>query len=134
LVIFHPLLNEMAVPTKESSTKRPRSSVPDLITREYTIHLHKHVHGRQFKKRAPSAVKAIRAFAVKAMSTSDVRIDPRLNKAVWGKGIRNVPRRVRVRLQRLRNDEEDAKEKLYTLVSFIPIKDFKGLQTEVISD
>ena len=126
----------MAIPIESSSkdVKRPRSSVPDLITREYTIHLHKYVHGRQFKKRAPTAIKSIRDFAVKAMNSTDVRIDPRLNKAVWGKGIRNVPRRIRVRLQRLRNDEEDAKEKLYTLVTYIPIKDFKGLQTEVITD
>lgn len=117
-----------------TATKRPRTSVPDLITREYTIHLHKHVHGRQFKKRAPFAVKAIRQFAAKAMQTSDVRVDPRLNKAVWGKGIRNVPRRIRVRLQRMRNDAENAKEKLYTLVTVVPVQNFKGLQTEVINE
>lgn len=120
--------------TTAATTKRPRSSVPDLITREYTIHLHKYVHGRQFKKKAPSAIKAIRDFAEEAMSTVDVRLDPRLNKAVWGKGIRNVPRRIRVRLQRMRNDAEDAKEKLYTLVSVVPVQNFKGLQTEVINE
>jgi large subunit ribosomal protein L31e len=31
------------------------------------------------------------------MLTEDVRIDPQLNEAVWVQGIRNVPRRVRVR-------------------------------------
>lgn len=121
-------------PTTTTTTKRARSTVADLITREYTIHLHKYIHGRQFKKRAPSAIKAIKSFATKAMSTSDVRVDPRLNKAVWGKGIRNVPRRIRVRLQRMRNEEEGAKEKFYTLVSFVPCENFKGLNTEVIAD
>lgn len=123
--------------TKKSTaaaSKRPRAVVPDLITREYTVHLHKLVHGKQFKRRAPCAVKSIRQFAQKAMKTTDVRLDPQLNKAVWGKGIRNVPHRIRVRLQRMRNDSEDAKEKLYTLVSFVPVKSFKGLQTEVVQD
>lgn len=43
---------------------------------------------RGFKKRAPRALKEIRKFAMKEMGTPDVRIDTRLNKAVWTKGIR----------------------------------------------
>ena len=71
------------------------------------------------------------------MKTSDVRLDVKLNKALWAKGIRNVrrtrspgsfalvrrsavlsadflcmsqvPRRIRVQIQRKRNDDEDAK-------------------------
>ena len=50
------------------------------------------------------------------MGTKDVRIDSRLNKYLWSKGIRNVPRRVRVRLSRKRNEDEESKEALYTLV------------------
>mmetsp|Transcript_12578 Transcript_12578/g.20062 ORF Transcript_12578/g.20062 Transcript_12578/m.20062 type:complete len:106 (-) Transcript_12578:74-391(-) len=45
-------------------------------------------------------------------------------------GIKNVPYRVRVRLSRKRNEDEDAKESLYTLVQHIEVADFKGLQTE----
>lgn len=41
-----------------------------------------------FKKRAPRAIKEIRKFAMKEMGTPDVRIDTRLNKAVWAKGVR----------------------------------------------
>lgn len=33
------------------------------------------------------------------------------------RGIRSVPRRVRVRIARRRNDEEDAKDELYSLVT-----------------
>ena len=43
---------------------------------------------RSFKKRAPRAIKEIRKFAVKEMGTPDVRVDTRLNKAVWTKGVR----------------------------------------------
>lgn len=68
------------------------------------------------------------------MGTSDVRIDTSLNKEVWKKGVRNVPYRVRVRLSRKRNDDEDAKEPLYTLASYVPVSSFKGLQTVTIEE
>ena len=71
-----------------------------LVDREYTIHLHKRVHDVAFKKRAPTGIKAVKAFAYKAMGTKDVRLDPELNAAIWGKGVKDVPRRIRVRLSR----------------------------------
>ena len=43
---------------------------------------------------------------------------------------RNVPFRVRVRLARLRNEDEDSVHKLYTLVTHVNVATFKGLQTE----
>lgn len=89
---------------------------------------------RTFKKRAPSAIKAIRNVAIKTMGTKDVRLDPELNKAVWDNGIKNVPRRIRIRLMRKRNEDADAKEKLYTLVSYVPTASFKGLQTKNIDE
>ena len=58
-----------------------------------------------------------------------MRIDPSLNRAVWLNGIRNVPRKIRIRVSRLRNEDEDAKEKFYSLVQHIEIDDFHGLQT-----
>jgi large subunit ribosomal protein L31e len=110
----------------------PKSSAPkpDLVTRDYTIHLAKRIKGQQFKRRAPRAVKEIRKFAVKAMGTKDVRIDAGLNKFVWATGIKNPPTRVRVRLSRKRNEDEDAEEKLYTLAQLVEVSSFKGLQTE----
>jgi large subunit ribosomal protein L31e len=68
------------------------------------------------------------------MGTSDVRVEPSLNKAIWNHGIRNVPHRIRVRLSRRRNDDESAKEKLYTVVSFVRVASFKGLQTETVDE
>lgn len=107
---------------------------PDLVTRDYTIHLSKRVHKMQFKRRAPRAIKEIRKFATKAMGTSDVRIDSNLNKFVWKSGIKNVPTRVRVRLSRKRNDDEEADEKLYTLAQLVEVDSFKELQTENVVD
>lgn len=81
----------------------------EVVTREYTLNLHKNLHKTKFKSRAPKAVKVIRQFAQKTMGTSDVRLDVKLNKVVWSKGIRNVPFRLRIVISRRRNDDEDAK-------------------------
>merc|ERR1712216_558083 len=106
----------------------------DVVTREYTVHLHKLLHGVGFKKRAPRAVKEVKKFAHKMMGTEDVRVDVKLNKFLWSKGIRAVPYRVRVRLTRKRNDDEEAKEKLFTLIPHVPVDGFKGLQTQNVEE
>merc|ERR1711890_54622 len=110
--------------------KKPKSTLSEVITREYTINLHKRLHGIGFKYRAPRAIKEVKKFAEKQMGPSDVRIDTRLNKHLWSQGVRNVPFRVRVRLARLRNEDEDSVNKLYTLVTHVNVATFKGLQTE----
>merc|ERR1711926_22845 len=114
---------------KKSAAKSPLNEV---VTREYTINLHKRIHGMQFKKRAPRAIREIKKFAEAMMGTSDVRIDVSLNKFVWSQGVRNVPRRARIRLARRHNDDEDSTNKLYTLVSHVKVDGFKGLQTVAV--
>lgn len=88
--------------------KKERRS-KEVVTREYTVNLHKKLHSLKFKSRAPRAIKEIKAFASKVMGTKDVRIDVNLNKAVWKQGVKNVPNRVRIVVSRRRNDDEDAK-------------------------
>eukprot|EP01017_Pseudomicrothorax_dubius_P028258 TRINITY_DN334_c0_g2_i11.p2 TRINITY_DN334_c0_g2~~TRINITY_DN334_c0_g2_i11.p2 ORF type:complete len:126 (-),score=40.53 TRINITY_DN334_c0_g2_i11:130-507(-) len=103
----------------------------EAVTRDYTINLHKRLHDIAFKKKAPRAVKEIVKFVRREMLTDDVRIDTRLNQFLWSNGVRNVPRKVRVRLSRRRNeDEESGKGKFYTLVQYIPVDSFRDLQTE----
>ena len=106
------------------------------MSREYTINLHKRLHGVTFKKRAPTAIKEVKKFAKVMMGTEDVRVDTNLNKFLWSKGVRNVPYRVRVLLDRKRNEDEEAAEKLYTHVSYIAVEKggFKGLQTTVAKE
>jgi len=111
-----------------------RSAIADVVAREYTIHLHKRVHGAAFKKKAPKAIKEIKAFATKAMGTEDVRLDPLLNKEVWKSGIKGVPFRLRVRISRKRNNEEGAKHPLYSYVQAVNVKNPKGLQTTEVEE
>mmetsp|Transcript_31816 Transcript_31816/g.84967 ORF Transcript_31816/g.84967 Transcript_31816/m.84967 type:complete len:120 (-) Transcript_31816:206-565(-) len=115
-------------------TDKKGARVNDIITREYTINLHKRLIGGTFRKRAPRAITAVRNFAQKTMGTSDVRVDQKLNKFLWSKGVKNVPYRVRVRLSRKRNDDEDAKEKLFTLCTLVEVDTFKGVGTVIVQD
>jgi large subunit ribosomal protein L31e len=57
-----------------------------------------------------------------------------LNKKVWEAGVKGVPYRLRVRISRKRNDEEGAKEKLYSYVQAVNVKDAKGLQTALVEE
>ena len=98
--------------------------------RDYTINLHKLCHKIQFKKKAPRALREIKKFATKNMLTEDVRISPELNTQVWNKGIRNIPRRIRVRLSRKKNEDDESGNKFYTEVNFVPVESFKQLLTE----
>merc|ERR1712088_76893 len=118
------------VNNKMPKEKKTKSTMGEVVTREYTINLHKRLHGIGFKYRAPRAIKEIKKFAEKQMGTKDVRIDTRLNKHIWSQGVRSVPTRIRVRLARLRNEDEDSTDKLYTLVSHVNVAGFKNLQTE----
>ncbi|KAG8509433.1 60S ribosomal protein L31, partial [Galemys pyrenaicus] len=76
---------------KEGWREEGRSAINKVVTREYTINIHKRIHG--------------------------------------AKGIRNVPYRIHVRLSRKRNEDEDSPNKLYTLVTYVPVTTFKNLQS-----
>ncbi|ELW69899.1 60S ribosomal protein L31, partial [Tupaia chinensis] len=108
--------------------KKGHSASNEVVTREYTINIHKLIHGTSFKKCAPRALKEIRKFAIKAMGTPDVRIDTSLNKTVRARGIRNIPYRFHMRLSRKQNEDEDSPSKLYTLVICVPVTTFRDLQ------
>lgn len=92
------------------------------------------------RQRAPwvrlleSLLRTVELSTNTVQGTSDVRLDPQLNKKVWESGIKGVPFRLRVRISRKRNDEEGAKEKLYSYVQAVNVKDPKGLHTQVVED
>ncbi len=101
------------------------------VNMDFTINLAKATYGIQFKKKAPRAVREIKRFAAKQMFTDDVRIDPVLNRFVWSKGVRRLPKKVRVRFCRKKDDDSQGKPKFYTLVQHIEVDSFTGLQTEI---
>jgi hypothetical protein len=104
-----------------------RKSAPLPLKPWYALHPH-------HKSHQPGHYKTNPDFS--SQGTNDVRLDPQLNKRVWEAGIKGVPYRLRVRISRKRNDEEDAKEKLYSYVQAVNVKgrESKGLQTVVVED
>nr|XP_034378497.1 60S ribosomal protein L31-like [Arvicanthis niloticus] len=124
----------MAPTKKGGKKKKGHSAINEVVTREYTTDIHKHIHGVGFKKHAPLALKEIRKFAMKEMGTTDVHTDIRLNKALWSKGIRNVPYNIQVYLSRKHNKDENSPNKLYTLVTYMPVTTFKNLQTANVDE
>ncbi len=63
-----------------------------------------------------------------------MRVETNLNRYIWAQGIRNVPRKVRVRVTRKRNDDKDSDEKFYCIVTHVPLarEEFTGLMTEKV--
>lgn len=110
------------------------AGLKDVVTREYTINMHKRLHGVTFKKRAPRAVKEIKKFAKLHMGTEDVRLSPDLNQQIWKRGIKGVPHRLRLRISRKRNEEEDAKNPLFAYVEPVLVASAKGLHTVVVEE
>ncbi|ELW65402.1 60S ribosomal protein L31 [Tupaia chinensis] len=100
-------------PTKKDGEKGP-PAINEVVTWEYTINIHKHIHGLRFKKRA---LKEIQKLAMKETGIPDVRTETRINKGVWAKEIRNVPYCIYVQLFIKRKEDEDSLNKLYTLVT-----------------
>ncbi|XP_043836371.1 60S ribosomal protein L31-like [Dromiciops gliroides] len=119
----------MAPTKKGGEKKKGHSAINEVVTREYTINIHEWIHGVGFKKQVPQARKETHKFAMKEMRTLNVCIDTRLNKVVWAKGRRNVLYRIQVHLSRKCNEDDDSPNKLYTLVTYVPVTTFKSLQT-----
>lgn len=117
---------------KKAAAGKAKSSASEPKALEATINLHKRLHGVSFKNRAPRAVREIKAFAKALMRTEDVRVDSDLNKAVWSKGIRNVPFRLRLRLERRRAEEEEGASGMVTHVSVVDADTFKGELTKAV--
>lgn len=102
------------------------------IQKDVTLHLAKAWRGQGPKKRAPRCIAYIRKMAQRLMRTEEVRIDTKLNKFCWEGGIRSPPVRVRVRISRIHNRDQDAKESMYSYVQYLPVASFKGLQMETV--
>lgn len=116
-----------------ASLRKRTGRKPENVSMEATIHLSKLLKKKTFHKRAPLAIKRIKSFVGKLMKTKDNRIDASLNTYVWHRGVKGVPGRVRVLVQRKSETVEGSKRKhFYTVISNVPVATFKNLTTKVI--
>jgi large subunit ribosomal protein L31e len=71
----------------------------DVLSRNYTIPLDRVMISPRHK-RAKKAISVIREFAGKHMKSQEIQISPELNLILWARGIRNPPKRVKVKMER----------------------------------
>ncbi|MFX0062644.1 MAG: 50S ribosomal protein L31e [Candidatus Hermodarchaeota archaeon] len=81
--------------------------------RVYTVSFGKIVYGRGIPRiqRANRAIKHLQKFTRRHMKTDNVIIHPQVNEAIWSRGIKKPPRRLRVRIVK---SEEDTAEVFLT--------------------
>lgn len=85
------------------------------------------------KKRAPRSIREIKRYVRRRMKTSDVRIDPQLNKFLWSRGIKNPPPKIRLLLSRKPCEEEEKQGRYYTHVSYVLVPSFAKLRPQRVN-
>ncbi|MBI4150391.1 60S ribosomal protein L31 [Candidatus Woesearchaeota archaeon] len=82
-----------------------------VLERTYTIPLRKEYQKAPMYRRAKKAVIALREFLVKHMKSSEVKLGPQLNHAIWVRGIKHPPHHVKVTA--VRTDDGVVKAELF---------------------
>ncbi len=67
------------------------------LERIYTVPLGRAWIVQKFR-RAEKAMMVLKAFTERHMKPSEVIIDPSVNEAIWARGIKNPPRKLRVKM------------------------------------
>ncbi|KAI5167150.1 large subunit ribosomal protein L31e [Nematocida sp. ERTm5] len=94
-----------------------------------TVNLWKLVKGCSQKRWADCAVRNLKRLIKKQFRTDmDVKIDMDLNKAIWARGKKNLPTRIRVEIGKRPSFKDNAKTEMF--VKHVHVPEFKGLQTE----
>jgi large subunit ribosomal protein L31e len=94
-----------------------------------TINLWKITKGTSWVRLADTAISRIRREIKRQFRTdADVRIDVNLNKAVWTKGRRSIPSKIRVKVSRRPSYKDNSKTEFY--VEHVVVPKFKELLSQ----
>ncbi|KAM0688190.1 60S ribosomal protein L31B [Conglomerata obtusa] len=100
---------------------------------ELTINLKKITNNVSWKYKAPFAVRNIKRLIQKNFHSEDeVLIAPELNKAIWVRGMKHVPKKVRIRVEKGPCTKNP--EKSVFRVSLVIVGGFKGLLTQTVAE
>jgi large subunit ribosomal protein L31e len=67
------------------------------IERIYTVPLRRAWIAQKYR-RAEKAIFVLKQFTERHMKTTDIIIDPSVNEAIWARGIKSPPRKIRVKM------------------------------------
>lgn len=100
---------------------------------EITINLKKLARKASWKHKAPKCIKFMRKFIQKYFKSEDeVLIAPEINKHIWTNGMKNLPSKVRVKLER--GPSNKSPELNVIRVCMVNVNTFKGLQSQSYSE
>jgi len=83
----------------------------EILERVYVVPLRKEWLKVAKHKRAKKAVKALKEFLVRHMKSEKIRIGKELNEALWARGIRNPPHKVKINV--VKYDDDSIKVNLF---------------------
>jgi large subunit ribosomal protein L31e len=69
------------------------------LERIYTVPLSRAWIAQKYR-RSEKAISVLRAFVERHMKPTEIIIDPTVNEHIWARGIRNPPRKIRVKLSK----------------------------------
>lgn len=96
-----------------------------------TVNLWRLVKGCSQKRWADCAVRNLKRHIQKQFNTKeDVKIDIQLNKAIWSRGKKHLPTKVRVEITKRASLKDSSKTEFFLKHVLVP--SFKGLQAESI--
>ena len=110
-----------------------KTALENNKTMELTVNLGKITKGCNWTKKASIAVKKFRKHLKKMLKTDEkITIQKDLSKFIFSKGLRKVPRRVRIKVERI--PDKDNAELNVIKCSHVLVGNFKGLKTEVVKE
>lgn len=85
------------------------------------------------RKRVPYAIRLVRSFIETHTKSKNVKLGKFLNEAVWTRGIRKVPRKVRVKVIRVGSEvRAELIDREYQAFKAKPVKERKGMREKLM--
>lgn len=109
------------------------SSITKNKTIEVTVNIKRIAKKVSWRYKAAKAIRNLRIYVQKTFKSKDeVLISPDVNKRVFCNGMHNIPKKMRVRIERTPCNKDPSKSVFK--VSLVNVNTFKGLNTQVITD